>query len=191
MDGRTDPLNDAALDQEIEALLAAEPSPDFVARVRSRVAEEPASRSRGWRWPIAAAATAVAMVVVVAVWPRSEPYLLPVQSAPHLTSSVPAPAVTRPAEAPVLAAVRGQTAHVAQAPRQSIELALPRVIIADNEKQAFAMFVMNVREGRTGVPLPAAPDRSQPMKVEETAVVPVPIAAPIEIKPLREPVTLE
>jgi hypothetical protein len=34
-------MNDASFDREIESLLAVEPSPEFVARVRARVAEEP------------------------------------------------------------------------------------------------------------------------------------------------------
>ena len=69
MDGRTDPLNDAALEREVEALLLVQPSPEFVARVRSRVADESMSSGWGWRWPIAAAAV-TATVAVVGVMPK-------------------------------------------------------------------------------------------------------------------------
>ena len=48
---RTGPtgVGDAALDREIESLLGAEASPEFVARVRTRVAEEP--EPYRWRAP--------------------------------------------------------------------------------------------------------------------------------------------
>jgi hypothetical protein len=68
MDGRRDALNDAALEQEVEALLSVLPSPDFVARVRSRVAEESISSGWGWRWPLAVAAMAVVLAAITVVW---------------------------------------------------------------------------------------------------------------------------
>ena len=76
MDGRRiDAVTDESLDREIHALLAAEPSPEFVARVRARVAQEP----QPGRWRAAlmlAVPTAVAGIVVLAMlWPSSE--LLP------------------------------------------------------------------------------------------------------------------
>ena len=61
MDGhRHDAVTDASLDREIESLLAVEPSPEFLARVRTRVAQEPEPARGGgrgcsrrlvrWRW---------------------------------------------------------------------------------------------------------------------------------------------
>lgn len=51
MDGaRPDALSDAQLDRELEAALGVEPSPEFLARVRTRIAVEP-EPSR-WRLPI-------------------------------------------------------------------------------------------------------------------------------------------
>jgi len=57
-----------ALDRELTAALAVEPSPEFVARVRARIAQEPAPKF--WRMPrmlMAGAAMAVVVVVAVAI----------------------------------------------------------------------------------------------------------------------------
>jgi hypothetical protein len=57
-----------ALDRELTAALAVDPSPEFVARVRARIAREPAPSS--WRMPrmtLAAGALAVVVVAVVSV----------------------------------------------------------------------------------------------------------------------------
>ena len=110
MDGRKDALNDAALEREIESLLSVEPSADFVARVRSRVGEEPMSTGWGWQWPLVAAATAMTLTAVaVASWPTKQPALTtnaPVTRAS--TGDVAAPAVAVPHEEPVVARVPRQ-----------------------------------------------------------------------------------
>ena len=73
-DDNRNPINDAALDAEIRGLLAVEPSPSFVARVRTRIASEP-ERSlsrRSWfgAWGIACAGAAAAVIVVALVLSR-------------------------------------------------------------------------------------------------------------------------
>lgn len=110
MDGHEQPaLSDEILDREIAAALDVQPSPEFVARVRARVAAEPAGGGWGARllftsgrprrlggtevmWSSAAAAVVVA---VVAVW---------------MTRHVPETPASQVAEAPSVerpAAVRG------------------------------------------------------------------------------------
>jgi hypothetical protein len=73
-------LSDTSLEREIEAALAVDPSPDFVARVRMRVAAEPHPARRWMPWPwIAAAAAAAVLVIAVAathLW-RSNPVTAP------------------------------------------------------------------------------------------------------------------
>lgn len=61
-----DALNDTALDRELRRALAVDPSPEFVPRVRMRVAIEPAPA--GWRfsWLACCAAAGVAAVIIVA-----------------------------------------------------------------------------------------------------------------------------
>src|SRR5207253_10446473 len=61
-----------ALDRELARALAVDPSPEFLARVRARVADEPAPSP--WRMPrllLAAGAVAVLILAVAVVTPRS------------------------------------------------------------------------------------------------------------------------
>ena len=58
-------MTDRALDRELQSILAVDPSPEFAARVRTRIASEP-QRSAAWSmWMFAAAATAVVAIAVV------------------------------------------------------------------------------------------------------------------------------
>jgi hypothetical protein len=62
-----DPL-DVALDHELRTLLAAEPSPDFIARTRARIAAEPAASWWQWSWTFAmVAAVFVAAIAAAAI----------------------------------------------------------------------------------------------------------------------------
>lgn len=70
---RTEPLNDfderavAAAEADLERLLSIEPSAEFTAKVRVRIAEEKTNRTTRWKWIglLAAVATAVIAVVVL------------------------------------------------------------------------------------------------------------------------------
>ena len=54
------------IDRALQAALAIEPSPEFVARVRARIANQPAAPA--WRWPrLVAAASLVAAAIAIAV----------------------------------------------------------------------------------------------------------------------------
>ena len=58
-------MTDRALDRELQSILAVDPSPELVARVRTRIASEP-QRSAAWSmWMFAAAAAAVVAIAVV------------------------------------------------------------------------------------------------------------------------------
>jgi len=61
-------LTDPSLGRDLQALLAIEPSPEFVARVRTRVASEPEPRARWLSWTFAGVVAAAAAVVVIAVY---------------------------------------------------------------------------------------------------------------------------
>jgi hypothetical protein len=60
-------MNDAALERDIERALAVDPSPEFRARVRTRIAEEPPPASRRFGWLFAGVATAALAASVVAL----------------------------------------------------------------------------------------------------------------------------
>ena len=110
MDGHrhADPLTDeSSLDREIESMMAVEPSPQFVARVRARVAQEP--EPGRWRasWLFAPAGAVAIVIVAVIAWPSLEPVpssVAPVES-PRVAeavalSSPPAAEIERPQAAP-------------------------------------------------------------------------------------------
>src|SRR5947208_16989703 len=65
-DERTDEMTSSAIEREIAQALAVDPSPEFVARVRMRVASEPAPR-RGWWMPVLVGASAINAAVTIAV----------------------------------------------------------------------------------------------------------------------------
>jgi hypothetical protein len=181
MDGRTDPLNDAALEQEVEALVSVQPSPEFVARVRSRVAEESMSVGWGWRWPIAAVATTVAVAVVgIVLW---QPAQQPAVPAPRLAAAIlerPVPVPPGPGLVPHI--VPPQPVRVL-APRRSIDIAMPPVIIAENETRAFAMLVKAAPTTQFDFTPPASPSPG-PLAVDKMPKMDVVTIEPIVIKPL-------
>jgi hypothetical protein len=82
-----DALTDAALDRDLQALLAVEPSPEFLAQVRTRIASEPEPRAWWLSWK-RAGAVAAAAIVAIAVYlggPRAQP---PVMQTPPLAARV-------------------------------------------------------------------------------------------------------
>ena len=135
---RTGPtaMNDASLDQAIESMLAAEPSPEFVARVRARVAEE--SEPGRWRvsWIFAAATAVAAAIVALIVWPSPEvtpASNVPVEP-PRIAEAAPAIAPSPlPSPRPVperVTAVRTVAAAIERDRANDIDL--PEVVLADN-----------------------------------------------------------
>ena len=72
MDGRHEvTMSDDALDRELRAALNVEPSPEFLARVRGRVADESpvVARPLALRWlTMSAGATVAAIAVAVFLW---------------------------------------------------------------------------------------------------------------------------
>ena len=94
-----DPVKDAAFERAIERALAVDPSPEFLVRVRGRIAGEPAPSSRGFGWLFAGVATvAAAAVLVLAV--RMVSPARPPATAPLLASRSIGPAVVVPAVVP-------------------------------------------------------------------------------------------
>jgi len=195
MDGRKDTLNDTALEQEIEALLSVQPSPDFVARVRSRVAEEPESTGWGWRWPVAAVATAVAVAAIgVALWPSAETTTPSTSATPPRVAARTddrRPVITPPPDVPIVAPVNRDVARVVAAPSRMIEISLPPVIIAENEIRAFATFVADRRATRFEFSPSIARTVDDPIELDKMLKVDAVALEPLEIKPLVKVVELE
>ena len=64
MADRHNQVNDTAVDRALREALDVSPSPDFVARIRTRIASEPAPRSAWHRWAVWAPVTAGATAVI-------------------------------------------------------------------------------------------------------------------------------
>jgi hypothetical protein len=60
-----DALTDVALNRDLEAALAVEPSPEFAARLRTRIQRERDAAPSPWRWQMAAAVACVAITALV------------------------------------------------------------------------------------------------------------------------------
>jgi hypothetical protein len=113
-DRRSEPLTDEALTREIEAALIVDPSPEFVARIRTRV-----GRELGAEWGsfpriamTAACAMVIAALIVVSQWPDGD--------VNHMAMRLPDP--------PVQSATEPEQA--VSAPTSAIELPAPRVTSA-------------------------------------------------------------
>jgi hypothetical protein len=183
---------DAALEREIESLVASDPSPEFLARIRTRVAEEP--EPRRWRAPsmLAIAAGAVAAVVVgMIAWPAREPVASRTESTQTARVEVVVPTVPpvvsqRP---PVRSRAAAPTAKVvasAPAPDRRIDIDLPEVVIADNEVKTFATLVASVRQSRFDAAVPVAPNPDTPLEIKE-----LPPVEPLEIEPIVKVAALQ
>ncbi|MDP6582464.1 MAG: hypothetical protein QF681_17565 [Vicinamibacterales bacterium] len=123
------PSDDASIDQEIQDLLAVDPSPEFEAKVRTRVATE--AETSGWRFgwlPVAAGTAVVAVLVLAVIVSRPEPTMVdaspdPVSTAARTTDPIPPPALT-PASPPEEVLTTGslpspQSAPESDAPRSA------------------------------------------------------------------------
>lgn len=185
MDGRrSHAMTDEALDRELAAAFAVDHSPEFLARVRSRVAGEPVAPAWRRAW-IAFAAPAIVIAVIALVWfrpPGQQPArtvardvaltgpVLPGQAIAPL--SLVAPAIVRRVGS------RAPT-NEQQTPRE------PEVLISLDEQRAFARLVQLIDEGQLP-PDAVAPEAGVPdQALHAIEVVPID-APPIEITPLDE-----
>ena len=90
-----------ALDRELTELLAVQPSPEFAAKVRVRIEQQPAP-SLAWRWWIAGGLVAAAVLVIAVVAGlRTTPPVTPVvQARADVNLSAPSPEPRNAVETP-------------------------------------------------------------------------------------------
>ena len=203
-EGRTHSLTDESLDRELAAAIDVEPSPEFLARVRMRLANEPAPSSwRTWWIPIAASIAVAAIAVAIAMPERSpqrlesreipgptEPAALDRDVAdpagplrgmrPTRTETLPPPDRTAGLERPPDggSAVDGPPADAAvRAQTDSFAAPFPDVLISEDEQRAFALLLSAIRADE--LPALPAPDET----VETLRPKPLEIA-PLVIEPL-------
>ncbi|HET9385012.1 MAG TPA: hypothetical protein VFO67_07675 [Gemmatimonadales bacterium] len=144
MDGhQREPLNDETLEREIEAALAVDPSPEFLAKVRARVAEEekPAGWLLRWHWVAGTVVTAAAVLLAVYAWREPEPAAAGREIAPI--------AVTRPqheATLPVVTVPAIAEHQPGQAPARPARRRAPEVLISEEEKSGFQVLLASLNK---------------------------------------------
>jgi len=163
-----DPLNDGELEREIERSLAVDPSPEFLARVRTRLAEEPrpAAGRFGWMF-VGIATTAVAAAVVLAVFVVS-PARRPA-SAPLLISRSLASPLVVPTIAP---AGLDRSLDTHDEPRTVL------VLFDTHETLALQRLIANVRDARVDL-TPLLKEGPMSLPANDDLMIP-----PIVIEPL-------
>jgi hypothetical protein len=192
MDGRKQQeLSDALLEREIEAVLAVDPSPEFLARIRSRVAA--ASVERAWGWTYAWVGTAAVLAIAVgASWLLRSPGLPDFETPPivdQTRAKVDAHAPRTPAPTPVPEAPVSDAARLREAATPAseapvdvdlAEIRLPSVVISEDEKQGLEHLISGLR-GTENVAIVADGDE---LNVVEVAGTPWLDIAPVVIEPL-------
>jgi hypothetical protein len=175
-------LTDETLEREVEAILGVDPSPEFLARVRARVADAPAPMF--WRlftplrWVFAAAAVAVVIVASTVAWRSSD-------SARANDGAAPTPLVAETSTSP---AAVNPTEVVAQPPR-SIEHRAQRVtsvpesrnlvaVVAPEDARGFEFLLASLR--RPDVVLVLSTDTTGPVALSAPSIE----IAPIDIEPV-------
>jgi hypothetical protein len=136
----------------LEDALKVNPSPEFVARVRERVRQEPAvGAAIGW-WPRLAfgAVVATAAIVVATLWidhPRPGPAVVATRTAARapLTESMPVPAVEPSPTISPRPTPRTPT-------RVAVRMQKSEILVPDDQRLALNRLLIAVREGRAVVP---------------------------------------
>jgi hypothetical protein len=184
---RTEQMNnDEALDREIRNALDVDPSHEFLARVRARIASEPPGL--GWRpWRlvgVGALAASIVLTLVAIRFERTTDLVLP--SAPGATRQMATPtavprALVRP---PDVSGAAPPTRRRAEAGPIVRPVAKAEVLIPPGERAALRALVTNIRAGRidasTWDHLTASTETMRELSIE-----------PISIEPLSQRALLE
>jgi len=190
MDGEHEPLSDETLAREIEAALAVDPSPEFLARVRARVAQEerPVSWPLRWQWVAGTVVTAIAALLAVYVARAPEPavsrgpepiaVVRPLPDAKSSTLTAPAIAERQPAPSSS-GSVRTRT-PVAASIGAASATAVPEVLISDEERRGFQLLLASLSKEKDAKQLEKA------LSTVETSGPPWLEVSPIVIEPFPQ-----
>jgi hypothetical protein len=189
-----DPLDDLALDREIQTALDVEPSPEFLARVRMRVADERPVKTLLTIGTLGGLAVALTVIIAALV-------LVPQEERPDTPRAVearpPSPAddvASRPADAPPAAGVSrlraGPSPSVARSGVQ------PPVIVPAEQIEAFRRLAEAINAGTVFADMIELPAPDPFAADEDTQLIlanlrrPIEPLAAVEIEPLEiEPIS--
>ncbi|HMJ83946.1 MAG TPA: hypothetical protein VK504_12295 [Vicinamibacterales bacterium] len=173
-----DPMNDAALEREIERALAVDPSPEFLVRVRARIADEAAPASRGFGWLFAGVATvaaAAALVLAVRmVSPARPPATAPLLASRSIGSPIVVPAVS-PAEAGHYVP---KAQYIVSGVSRTAAARTPEPLFDARETTALQRLIADVHDARVDL-TPLAKEGPMPLPAMDPLVI-----SPIVIEPL-------
>ena len=172
--------DDTALDREIRALLAVEPSPHFHASARRRIANASVSADRRRHpWWLGAVATAAVLTALVVVAPSQRPAPRPALAARRVAVFSPAIAQAMRRMSPEIAPASGR---MSSAKRDLAQTFNPAILLAPDETRALRALIAGVREGRidlTPVTRAATPDVMDLEPIHNLAIAPI-VIAPVE-----------
>jgi len=179
----------AAMDHGVKLSVSANPSPEFLPRIRTRLAEEPAP-ARGWfsGWlPVTAGAVAVVALLMFLLLPRErgEPPTEPPMGQ-RATVAPAADLAVEPPRAEVPAAPRKRP-HKILAERKPVAPAVPEVLVPGDQQAGLAWLYRALRqrpEQVAGVLAEQTTYRSEsagPIRVAELRT------EPLELPPLAPP----
>jgi hypothetical protein len=189
------PMSD--LDDELRALLAVEPSPEFAARVRERLRTEPVSDPR-WKWAWIPLAAAAAVVVLAAYAAVSREAVIPPQPPAVATGPASLPPTSAPAS-PAPATRHKESAAAVAPPERSprirrripiqpqrvvatvIDRRDPEILIDSRQKVALVRLIAMTQRG-TMVASGLAEPSDAPISVTEAVEV-----APLVVDQLQVP----
>jgi hypothetical protein len=169
---------------DLESALSLAPSPEFAARVRARVAEEPRRRAFGslaWRGVVAAAALAIGVLMMVRLQ-RAPAAAEIVRTADSET--VPATAPATSTSSPAMEALRQSPPHHAPVATVSARAhsGTFEVIVPADQRIALEHLLAAMKAGKAFVPRPAT--ITEVDDDGNRVIAPLPGIVPMKIEPL-------
>jgi hypothetical protein len=175
-----DPVKDAALEREIERMLAVDPSPEFLVRVRARIAGEPAPAWRGFGWLFAGVATvaaAAALVLAVRMVSARPPATAPLLASRSIGSAVVVPSVV-PAQYVMSGFLVPPKPRSGVGGSRTAATRTPEPLFDPRETTALQRLIADVRDARVDL-TPLAKEGPMPVPAMDPLVI-----SPIVIEPL-------
>lgn len=181
------------IDQEIRDALKVDPSPEFVARVRTRIASEPAPSAWRWSWALAAGGAVAAVVIGAMVMSpaREKAVVAPLTQAADSSpaSESPKGPAAQPLSAPGVRAYGPAnaglklhaTSHAAN--QQGPVLSPTDILLDPAETRALQRLIAQTRDG--SIDLAAVARASTPAAMELAPIEDL-VISPITIEPLAE-----
>ncbi len=155
------------LDRQIQEALAVDPSPEFQARVRIRLAEEPRRYRVGMGW-LLSGATGLTVVAVLAVFVSSRNEVRPRPADVVAPAAAGSAAVVEPVSPP---AIQKPTAE--QVRRVTRRNATQTVLVPPSEREAFRRFLQAVTENPLTYSIPSDAREDAPLSVPDITIEPI------------------